>query len=308
MSPSGLWWWVWGPFKYKTMLVSDLVCTLYMAMAFSVIIILGREHVLPSPRASARFLEIFRITRRLVRRLHLGWNVHQAGAVRRGLWNRPVVPHLPVRIILLFCVNQLARSLKTNCFSCVRSILGTPTELSWPGVTSLPQYKASFPRWDNCLGREKLGNKVPTDALDLIKVLLWDRMLVNFLCFSCLQDLILVLMPYRPWYRTCFCTTRPKGWVPGGRVNTLFSGTSTSPQCPRHWRNKARNLNSIFTVNTPSLIYSTKKLVSGIVRSGVCTHTYFFFRPVVWIRIDKWIRFGHLLTSGIHFLLHIYSS
>jgi hypothetical protein len=26
-------------------------------------------------------------------------------------------------------------------------VLGTPTEQSWPGVTKLPDYKASFPQW-----------------------------------------------------------------------------------------------------------------------------------------------------------------
>jgi serine/threonine protein kinase len=26
--------------------------------------------------------------------------------------------------------------------------LGTPTEQSWPGVTSLPDFKSTFPRWD----------------------------------------------------------------------------------------------------------------------------------------------------------------
>jgi cyclin-dependent kinase len=26
-------------------------------------------------------------------------------------------------------------------------ILGTPTEENWPGVTTLPQYEVSFPKW-----------------------------------------------------------------------------------------------------------------------------------------------------------------
>ena len=27
-------------------------------------------------------------------------------------------------------------------------ILGTPTEANWPGVSSLPDYKSVFPRWE----------------------------------------------------------------------------------------------------------------------------------------------------------------
>jgi cyclin-dependent kinase len=27
------------------------------------------------------------------------------------------------------------------------SVLGTPTEMDWPGVTSFPDYKSSFPKW-----------------------------------------------------------------------------------------------------------------------------------------------------------------
>jgi len=29
----------------------------------------------------------------------------------------------------------------------VRSVLGTPTDAVWPGVSSLPDYKPTFPRW-----------------------------------------------------------------------------------------------------------------------------------------------------------------
>ena len=30
----------------------------------------------------------------------------------------------------------------------LRSILGTPTEQEWPGVTSFPDFKPSFPKWN----------------------------------------------------------------------------------------------------------------------------------------------------------------
>lgn len=36
-------------------------------------------------------------------------------------------------------IDQLFRIFRT---------LGTPTELSWPGVSKLPDYKSKFPRWE----------------------------------------------------------------------------------------------------------------------------------------------------------------
>ncbi|EPS43765.1 hypothetical protein H072_2265 [Dactylellina haptotyla CBS 200.50] len=51
-------------------------------------------------------------------------------------------------------------------------ILGTPNEETWPGVTSLPDYKASFPQWS----RTDLLKSVPT--LDEPELDLLERMLV----------------------------------------------------------------------------------------------------------------------------------
>ncbi|KAL4933739.1 cyclin-dependent serine/threonine-protein kinase CDC28 [Aspergillus undulatus] len=50
-------------------------------------------------------------------------------------------------------------------------LLGTPDEAVWPGVTSFPDYKPSFPRWR----REETHNLVPgleEDGLDLLEALL----------------------------------------------------------------------------------------------------------------------------------------
>jgi cyclin-dependent kinase len=49
--------------------------------------------------------------------------------------------------------------------------LGTPSEGDWPGVTSFPDFKPSFPKWS----RQDLGAKVPgldADGLDLLDALL----------------------------------------------------------------------------------------------------------------------------------------
>ncbi|XP_064584956.1 cyclin-dependent kinase 3 [Zonotrichia leucophrys gambelii] len=52
--------------------------------------------------------------------------------------------------------------------------LGTPTEVTWPGVTQLPDYKGSFPRWP----RKEMKDIVPNldrDGRDLLtQLLLYD--------------------------------------------------------------------------------------------------------------------------------------
>ncbi|XP_071309048.1 cyclin-dependent kinase 3 isoform X2 [Agelaius tricolor] len=51
--------------------------------------------------------------------------------------------------------------------------LGTPTEVTWPGVTQLPDYKGSFPRWP----RKEMKDIVPNldrDGRDLLTLLLYD--------------------------------------------------------------------------------------------------------------------------------------
>ncbi|OJJ05472.1 hypothetical protein ASPVEDRAFT_44987 [Aspergillus versicolor CBS 583.65] len=50
-------------------------------------------------------------------------------------------------------------------------LLGTPDEVLWPGVTSFPDYKPTFPKWK----REETHNLVPgleDDGLDLLEALL----------------------------------------------------------------------------------------------------------------------------------------
>lgn len=53
-------------------------------------------------------------------------------------------------------------------------VLKTPTEELWPGVTSLPDYKATFPNWTNY----NLANQVKNldeSGLDLLmKMLVYD--------------------------------------------------------------------------------------------------------------------------------------
>lgn len=48
-------------------------------------------------------------------------------------------------------------------------LLGTPNEMTWPGVSALPDFKPNFPKWP----RQLLTKKCPAldpEGLDLLKV------------------------------------------------------------------------------------------------------------------------------------------
>ena len=47
----------------------------------------------------------------------------------------------------------------------------TPTEELWPGVSELPDYKATFPKW-NEFNLEQQVSRLPKDGIDLLKRLL----------------------------------------------------------------------------------------------------------------------------------------
>jgi cyclin-dependent kinase len=49
-------------------------------------------------------------------------------------------------------------------------LLGTPTENDWPGVTSFPDYKSSFPKWSHT--DEALVDNLSEEGQDLLDALL----------------------------------------------------------------------------------------------------------------------------------------
>ncbi|XP_074777926.1 cyclin-dependent kinase 3 isoform X3 [Athene noctua] len=62
-------------------------------------------------------------------------------------------------------IDQLFRIFRT---------LGTPTEVTWPGVTQLPDYKGTFPRWTRKEMKEIIPN-LDRDGRDLlVQLLLYD--------------------------------------------------------------------------------------------------------------------------------------
>uniref|UniRef100_A0A915AR36 Protein kinase domain-containing protein n=1 Tax=Parascaris univalens TaxID=6257 RepID=A0A915AR36_PARUN len=54
-------------------------------------------------------------------------------------------------------------------------VLSTPTESSWKGVSQLPDYKASFPKWRGNSLAEKLDKYLSPEGIDLLqKMLIYD--------------------------------------------------------------------------------------------------------------------------------------
>jgi cyclin-dependent kinase len=53
----------------------------------------------------------------------------------------------------------------------MNSILGTPTEDDWPGVTTFPDFKSSFPKWVRN-PTTSLVSTLDEDGLDLLEQLL----------------------------------------------------------------------------------------------------------------------------------------
>jgi len=62
-----------------------------------------------------------------------------------------------------------ARSLYLFVCWCVYRTLGTPNEKTWPGVTSLPDYKTTFPNWP---GHQLLNvmKGIDSAGVDLLEV------------------------------------------------------------------------------------------------------------------------------------------
>lgn len=50
-------------------------------------------------------------------------------------------------------------------------LLGTPTENEWPGVTSFPDFKSSFPKWQRDMS-QALCTNLDADGLDLLEMML----------------------------------------------------------------------------------------------------------------------------------------
>lgn len=123
-----------------------------------------------SPRNFARFTTLLLPRGYLVNWLHICGNGHTETIVPRRFRNRSTVSHVQV-LHSDYCVSYLYFTQSFIFFFLSFSssrILKTPTEDIWPGVTSLPDYKESFPCWTQKQLREqvKVIDSAGYDLLD----------------------------------------------------------------------------------------------------------------------------------------------
>jgi len=130
---------------------------------------IGCYAVVSSPWSPVRVSSLFYCYRHVVRRLHFRRDGHaRMPSFPRRFGNRSNFQNFQVRLIL---VSWFARANQPLIYP--RRILGTPNEQVWPGVSALPDYKATFPQWS----RQDLSRIVlPVDeaALDMLKVCFWS--------------------------------------------------------------------------------------------------------------------------------------
>ena len=132
-------------------------------------------------------------------------------------------------------------------------MLTTPTEETWPGVTSFPDYKAHFPTWTECMLEETLNGKLPPAAVDLLKV---RGAFFRNHSFSLKID--------DQWKLTCFIT-----WCP---FNVRVSGSGI--RFGSGWRARCLLLNTKYMVSNAVLVAKSK--TKGWNSSYVYYYTIYF--------------------------------
>jgi len=94
---------------------------------------------------------------------------------------------IPTASLIVSCTYCFFQKLLHHALNCLQEdsiffcrVLKTPTEEIWPGVSQLPDYKATFPNWvhNNLTSHAK---NIEEDGLDLLKVLV---QVVFCECFS----------------------------------------------------------------------------------------------------------------------------
>jgi serine/threonine protein kinase len=161
-------------FLYRTIL------TLFVAL------MIGRYSLVPRTRSSTRLAPLFHRDWYVVCWMHLRRNGNARNpAVPWRLRDWSDIQNFQVIMSSFLSLAAFVRSFfarwrsgtglaSEDCCECWPifskcRILGTPSEDSWPGVSSLPDYKPTFPQWS----RQDLARIVTTlgeDGLDMLKV------------------------------------------------------------------------------------------------------------------------------------------
>lgn len=89
--------------------------------------------------------------------------------------------HNQIYSIFGFVTHICTLSLLLLCIIITSSMLSTPTEEIWPGVTQLPEYRETIPQWKQCILDNILSKYMDSDDLEILKVrsLFWK---IRLLC------------------------------------------------------------------------------------------------------------------------------
>lgn len=146
------------------------------------------------------------------------------------------------RSLLLHCLFKMKPSqwhfrsfLSLNVFFLVKIIfrvLSTPTEEVWSGVTSLPEFKPSFPKWTDNQLQKKVSDCMNPDAIDLLQVTMRILLFTFHLFIIWSQQPVL-------FFRRCLFLTRQSEYL----RNNLFYMSTLMALSKSHCQPR------IFTVN-----------------------------------------------------------
>lgn len=118
-----------------------------------------------SARGLARLSSLQHRHRHVVGRLHLCGDGHATAFVPRRFGNRRNLQDLPVSF---WAVKNTSSMLIPFRAVSIR-VLGTPNDEIWPGVSTLPDYKPSFPKW-NAVDLERAVPTLDAQGIDLLAV------------------------------------------------------------------------------------------------------------------------------------------
>lgn len=128
----------------------------------------GRDAVVSGPGSPTRVEALLHGHRYLVCRLYHGGNgPEQRSSLPRRLRDRSDLQDIPVNTT--YILRSKRPLIHSSFFLFVCSVLGTPSEATWPNVSQLPDYKPTFPQWSPTDLTDAVPEMEPV-GVDLLKV------------------------------------------------------------------------------------------------------------------------------------------
>lgn len=124
-------------------------------------------HIMVScTRSSSRCITLFNSGWHLEHWNYFCWNGNEKAALPWGLGDWSIIQN--IQVVKFF--NTLFTTISIFILDIPPRVLGTATEDDWPGVTSLKDYKRTFPKWKKGMVVESVKN-LNEEGIDLLQVL-----------------------------------------------------------------------------------------------------------------------------------------